>query len=241
MRWLVALALGLVSSTAAADMVLVSSDVPEHRLMLVVGWDQTWVAGLGYGQELSSRPAGGQIELQGQLTVPVLNVPEFDAAKLGIGAQSLWFGGSGLGVAAGIETSWVVTDDPTGTKLGWLGGVSARPGYYAESGAVALDLAWQEGILTYMHHSSTVKELFRDRYPDGQEVRNVDLGPDDGWYRFTVRRLRLGVAGGYVFSAPFAAHALVGFDYSPEVEGIIANPSIGGMPFYAKLGGDYRW
>lgn len=236
-----ALAFVLCSRSAAADIMVTQRDAPDHRLVMTVGWDQTWVAGLAYGQALRSRYAGAQIELQGQLSVPVLNIPELDAAKLEVGTQWSWFGRSGLGLATGIQTAWVVTDDPTGTKFGWLGGVSARPGYYTGSGVLALDLAWQEGIATYMSHSSNVKELFRDRYPEGQDVPNADLAPDDGWYRFAVRRLRLGVAGAYVFSAPFAAHALAGFDYSPQVEGVIANPSIGGMPFYTKLGGDYRW
>jgi hypothetical protein len=167
----------------------------------------------------------------------VVLLPGFDAWQLAFGATGAWVSPRGFGVTLGLHPDVRVAHDTTGTKVAFGTALGARPGYYGRSFSVALDLLWSTAVATHVAHSDAVKDTFRDRYPDGRDAG----APKDGFYVFTSHRFRFGAAGGVAFGPAVAVHAACGFAYTPQVRGIVANPPMSPMPFYAGGGGAYRW
>ena len=234
-----ALALAPVSA-AHAQVGIVSSEIPEDRMGASFGWDPTWLVGLGYAHRVP--PLGGRYSAQvdAVLAVPLVLIPELNAGKLTGGVQALLLGHGRLGTVAGAHTGLTLANDPTGTKVGWGLELNVQPGYFAPTWSIAIDLAWRTALATYIAHAERVRDTFDDRYPDGAPAGAQD-GPRDGWYFLPANRFHVGAAGGFVIAARTALSLAGGFDYTPQVEGVLVNPAIGGMPFYARLEGDYRW
>ena len=232
------LALLLLQRETHAALPLVRRDIAPQRAGALLGWDQTWVTALAYGQGFPGFLAGEGAEVSVSLTVPLLNVPEVDAVKLEGGFELLLVDPNGWGIALGAASGLALAGDPTGKKLAWLGRVHVRPGWYGAAEGIALDLGVRAALSTYMWHSELVRDLFRDRYP--QDSASPASGPVNGWYPFSAFASRLGLVGGYRLGA-VTLLGIGGFEYSPQVEWIVMNPSVGGMPFYLKMGADYRW
>jgi hypothetical protein len=182
---------------------------------------------------------GGRVRLAGDgaLRLPLVLLPGLDAWQLAFGLTGSGVLQNGLGATIGLHPDVRFADDSSGTKVAIGAALGARPGYYARRWSAALDLLWSTAVATHMSHSEAVKDTFRDRYPDGR----AGDGPEDGWFAFSSHRLRLGVAGGLAAAPWLAFHGSAGFAYTPQVGGILANPPISPMPFYANVGGAYRW
>jgi hypothetical protein len=164
-------------------------------------------------------------------------LPEFGAWQLSLGLTGAWVSRSGLGATAGLHPDLRFARDSTGTKVAFGAALGTRPGYYAKTFSVALDALWSTAIATHMTHSEAVKDTFRDRYPGDASGDH----PQDGWYAFSSHRLRFGAAGGLVVGHAGAIHGSFGFAYTPQVQGIVANPPYAPLPFYVNAGGSYRW
>lgn len=244
MRWLlpVLLLFGLTVSAAQAQAqtpMIAGAPPPEHRIGLDLGWDPTWVIGLGYahrGPLLGRHPT----QIEASLVLPVALIPGFDGARLEGGLSGLFAMENGLGVAAGLHTGLTLADDSLGTHLGWGLAISARPGYYAPRWSVALDLGYRTSLVTYMAHSDAVEDLFTDRYPDGGGPEGSD-GPKDGFYAFPAHRLRLGLLGGVRAGEHVGVFLAGGLELTPQAQGLTGYAPLTAMPFYGQLGGDYRW
>lgn len=226
------------TSEAQAIAPTIGRDAPDRRVWFEPGWDPTWVAGFG-GSYAAWLPRNGmRIDVDMGARVPI--VLGFDAWQFAAGATTLFITDSGMGVALGVHPDLRLAHDAIGTKLGIGGAVGARPGYYGKSWTLALDALASVALTTHVWHSNEVRDLFNDRYPTDAGAAAIN-GPRDGWYRATSHRLRLGLAGGMAVSKLATLHATAGFVYTPHVGGVVANPPIGPMPFFATLGGAIRW
>ena len=224
---------------AQAQGPVLSHRLPDHEAGLGLGWDQTWELEAGYAHAFRELLFAHDVQVFGLVGLPVAQFGRFAGGRLEAGLRALVPVGKGLAVAGLLGGGVVLADDPTGTKLGLSTRISASPGYYADNWAVALDLGWEGALASYMAQSERVQALFGDRYPDA--TRRGAGGPADGLYGLTASRFRVGLSGGYVAAAAVGTSLEAGFEYCPQVEGVIGNASIGGMPFYLLLAGDYRW
>ncbi|MCA9628972.1 MAG: hypothetical protein KC766_14935 [Myxococcales bacterium] len=237
---LVLLALGLLGlrpSPANAQPIAASPLENANRAGSGFGWDQTWVLTLGYSRGVDQLVGLDGVQVDAGLALPLTQIPRANAFKLWLGGQRFW-SAPGFGLVTASHLTSVLTSDPTGRKLGLGGELSLRPGYYAADWSVALEVAGRLALSTYIWHSERVRDLYAERYPDGSGAED---GPQDGWYWLPAARYHLGVAGGWLPSRSFELSGVIGFDYSPQVEGVIDNASIGGVPFYIRGEGAYRW
>lgn len=218
--------------------VLVTGEIPAARVWLTPGWDPTLTLALGYSRTVAPTPAWFALQADAFLRLPLILASNLDAWQLAGGASVACLRSSGWGVVARIHPSLTVAHDVTGTKLGVGVGLAAQPGFYGRRFSVAVDLAWSPTLATRMWHSEAVRDLYRDRHGPGGPAEG---GPRDGWYRTTAQRFRVGLAGGVRFLALWAVHASAGFAYTPQHAGILINPPVGPLPFYADLGAEYRW
>ncbi|MCB9588380.1 MAG: hypothetical protein H6718_23430 [Polyangiaceae bacterium] len=211
--------------------------VDANRAGFGFGWDPTWLVSLGYSRGLDTPLGVSGTQLDAGLALPLTQIPRANAFKIWLGGQRFW-NTPGFGMATGSHFTLVLANDATGKKLGLGGELSLRPGYYHQRWSLALELAGRLALSTYIAHSDRVRDLYRNRYPDGSGGAE---GPQDGWYWLPAARYHVGVAGGWLASERLEFSGVLGFDYSPQVEGAIDNPSIGGVPFYIRTEGAYRW
>lgn len=232
-------------------------DIPQHRLAVSFGWDPVWVVGIAYARAV--RDVGGHDgSLEVTLHFPPVLLRDLDAWKLSVGATGLFVASrSDLGLAAGAHTSLAATHDATGRKLAWAFDLTLHPGVYGTDGTIALDCGWRQGLATSMHHADAVRDLFAERYGGADSTRipaqrvahsGADAAPDaaaagphDGWFRFPARRFRLGLAGACRFGGTTGLQAAVGFERTAQKQGIVANPTLGQLPFTLQAGVEGRW
>lgn len=234
---LVWVGLQLAAVPANAQPIAVAPLENANRAGVGLGWDPTWLVTLGYSRGLDSVLGieGAQVDFG--LGLPLTQIPRANAFKSWLGGQRFW-SAAGFGVVTATHLTWVLANDATGSKLGFGGELSLRPGFYDDRWSAALDLAGRLALSTYIAHSDRVRDLYAERYPDGSGAGD---GPQDGWYWLPAAHYHLGIAGGWLASKALEFSGVIGFDYSPQVEGVIDNASIGGVPFYIRMEGGYRW
>ncbi len=239
-RWFVKGGLLAIAWTppASAQTAQIAREIPEHQANASFGWERTWSTSIGYSRGLDHWLPGRRTALDVSVTIPLLQVASADAGAVEVGTHTSW--GEFAAISTGVSTGLGYAEDPTGSKLGWLGSVFARPGMYWPSGALALDLTWRGSFITAMNHSPRVRDLFKERYPDGAERTGGD-GPSGGLYVLPSSTFRFGLLAGVVLAGRFGMGLLADFEYQPQVQGVVVNPSIGGMPFVLRVRGDYRW
>lgn len=239
--WLwVPLALGLASANAHAQTPMISgAPPPKHRVGLSLGWDPTWIAGLGYAHSGPVLLEQYPTQFEVALVLPVALLPSFDGARLEGGISTLFTKANKAGLAASAHTGLALADDSLGTHLGWSFAISVKPGYYAPRWSVALDLGYRTSLVTYMAHSDAVKDLFADRYPDGGP--NADHGPKNGFYAFTAHRFRLGLMTGFRAGEHVGLFLTAGLQYTPQAQRLSGYAPLTSLPYDGQLGGDYRW
>jgi hypothetical protein len=234
--------LSLVGSARAQELApQVGAKVPPSRAWLALGYDKTWTQDVGYARvawQPSSREA---LALAGGVRIPIFLLPELDSAAVAVGPSFSWVARSGFGFTASIQSSIRTASDTTGKKVGLALRSELRPGYYGERWALALQLTTTTTFATHMSHSEEVRDLFRDRYPEGQEPANAIDGPRDGWYGLTSHELRVGATGGARLTRSFALYGLGGWTFRRQLGSIRINPPISALPFFVHAGGELRW
>lgn len=232
----VVLVLVLVSQTATA-LPRTTEEVASSSVSLTAGWESTWVAVATYGLGLPDFLGPRGTVWQSELVLPISALP---AAKLATGLHGL-FGaerGFAFGAVAKLNFAWTV--DPTGAKAGVGGQAAARPGYYTSGWSLAGDLGWRSNLLTFVGHSENVDTLFEDRYPEGAEPTGDD-GPRDGFIGPQAHRIQLGIASALRLSEAVKLTARGGVEWAPTAAGISTAIPVRPLPFYALLGGAFRW
>jgi hypothetical protein len=142
---------------------------------------------------------------------------------------------SGLGVAVGVHPDWRTASDDVATSFGPGVTGTLRPGYYGKSFDVAAELVAASSLGAWIRPRQAVYDLFAERYGSGVDgrPRTFSRGP-------VANRFRVGLVGGYAPTRALAFHASFGFAYTPQLAGLV-NPPYGPLPFFATLGGSYRW
>jgi hypothetical protein len=214
----------------------VGTDRPDRRAFGELGWDPTWMLGLGGGARLASPAGRARVDLDAAAFLPVLLAPSARAWQLAAGVTAGWVHRSGLGVSAGLHPDFRSSADSVASMFGVGGTVTCRPGYYQPAASVALDASWSAVVANHVSLREPVRDLFRDRH--GADV--VGSGPRDGLYAWTAHRFRLGATGGWAPTRSLALHGAVGWTHTPQLAGAV-NPPYGPMPFYVSAGGAYRW
>ncbi len=238
----VALALACASGVArerearAQAAPVAGASTPPSRAWVDFGWGPTWVVGGGYSHALTGLPL--PLSVDASLRLPPFATDGLDAWQLGAGATA-FVGGPGLGATVGAHPFARLASDSTGLKLGAGATLSARPGYYGRSWSITADLSWSSVVLSYMRHSDAVRDLFRDRYPEGPPG-GEGAGPRDGLFTWPAHRVRLGVASGVGLGGPLALHAALGLAHAAQ-KGPLLNAPVTPMPFYLEAGLQWRW
>jgi hypothetical protein len=212
-----------------------------QTLWLSTGFESTWLLELGYSRLVAQPDPTLSLRLDALLGSPIVLLPHgVDDGLLAAGATALLRLESGLGVTASLLPGLRFSHDVTGTWMGLGAALGLRPGYYAPSWSLSLDLAWDSTLLARKWHSEVARDAFRDRYPEGAASPSSS-GPRDGWYALTAWQLRAGLAGAVRLSSAMSLHASGGFLHTPQLAGITSNPPIGPLPFYMYAGGGYQW
>jgi hypothetical protein len=210
---------------------------PPWRAWTQGGWDPTATIALGVDRRVARPTPITQLFVDAQYRAPLVLAPWLSALGLEAGATFLARapGAAPLGVALSVHPFLRTANDDTASMTGLGVALSARPGVYFDRGSATLDVALATVLTTHVAHSSAVKDLFGDRPAGSVE------GPRDGWFALASRRARLGVAGAWAPVEAVSLHAVVGYTWTRQLEGIASNPPTSPVPFYVEMGGGYRW
>lgn len=223
-----------LAAEARAQPLLAAEASGSRRVSAAAGWDPVWALMLGYTHRLPL-PVASDTELQAGLALPLLLAPWVDGGKVWLGMKARFDVTGRWAIAVGASTSLAWADDSTGFKAGWGLELAAQPGWYGSRWTFALDVSWRKGLATYVRHSQAVRALFEER-PAGAAA-----GPRDGWYAFPAQRLRGGLMVGVRLTERVSLNGGGGLEWTPQAQSVFAQPSLGQLPFYMLLGGDYRW
>jgi hypothetical protein len=237
---LLALGLGaaLLTRSTLAEVTppLVGAERPVARVWLDAGWDPTFVGSTGISSRVLRFGRSTSLDLDAVIAAPLILIPDGRAFRVASGATgSVTPRDGGFGVSLGLHPDLRSSSDSVANMIALGVTAGARPGYYAVRWTAALDLAWSAAALTHIAPRAKVYDLFRDRYPD-QDAQ----GPAAQLHTWTSHRFRLGVTGGFVLRRWLSVHSEAGFAWTPQLTGLV-NPPYGPLPFYAALGGAYRW
>jgi hypothetical protein len=206
------------------------SDLPDARLGVSAGWDSApWVGAEG-GVAL-----GRRVQLDLAVGGPVGGLPGAFDAMAGVSSVARWRGPWGL--FAGAGTGLTHAADASGEQLAWTAEVTLRPGAYAATRQLSLDLGWRGSLATHIHHSDAVAALYDDRYPDGG---GSGEGPIDGWYALPAGELHLGLTGG-IRGRHLGAALRAGLAWTPQRGGGLMNGMLGVIPMYGTSEVTWLW
>lgn len=209
---------------------------PAERVYTYGGWDTTFVAGAGLSSRVAQRGAAS-LDFDGGLAVPVVLLARGRALQTGLGLTAHALSASGWGVSASLHPDLRSSSDDVLNALALGVRAGLRPGYTRDRFTVAADFGWSAALFAVLAPRSAVGALFAERYPDTDPSR---AGPSTAVYALTSQRLHAGGAAGWAFARAAAVHGSLGFAWTPQRTGLV-NPPYGPLPFYATLGGDYRW
>jgi hypothetical protein len=243
MRWLARLALpGLLTAVlfgadAKADTIPITARVsPQpNGFGLVFGMDGTWHLAVAYGRRFRNGLGRNfPLQIDAAYTQPLDLIPGYDGGRISGSVSGLVYAKNGFGATFGVGPDFVFSKDAVGKRFGFGAEVFARPGHWGSSGMIALDLSYRIGYATCIVHSAPVADLYGDRYP-GAAPSGAVAGPQDGCIGAAAHRLRTGLmlAGGTGFAG---AHLAGGFQYNPNIDGILSSYPLTAAPFYLEFG-----
>lgn len=218
---------------------LTGDRMPDVRGFVSAGYDSTWVSDVGGSLVLMRPSPRASIGASLAVRLPVMMIPELDSVGASVGPGFSFVSRSGLGLTTRVTGGIRTASDDTGKKIALRLGSALAGGYFAPRFSVASELGLVTTFATHITHSEAVRDLFRDRYPEGQSG-GTD-GPKDGWYALTAHELRAGVLGGVRFTDRFALYGTAGWRFRNQVGGITANPPITALPFFVQVGGELSW
>lgn len=203
-----------------------------RRAGLGFAWDPAWVGELGLvlpGPAL----AGAQTGWTADLRLPLALLWPPAGAELEGGLQGRW--GESWGVGAGA-TSWLAWGrSDLGATVGWGTDLVARPGWTGARLSTALELGWHQSWLGWIRHSDAVMDLYGDRPGSVHDARRSVL------LAAPAARLRAGLAGGWAWGEAVALGLGGTFEWTPGTLGMVANPSLGWLPFTMRATLELPW
>lgn len=223
------LVVSLASPTAEAAPTWLAT-ASDNQGWVDFAWDPTWVLEGGWSHHLS--PA---LRLEVDVAAPIVLVPDLGGLSGETGLSSRFTVRGGWGVEVGLNTGLALARDSLGDKLGWNADLRLRPGWAAERWSAGLDLGFRPTLATRFWPGEPVQDLFGDR--PGSEIQS----PWDGWVRFTGQRLRAGAAGTLALGNHGVFALSGGFEWTPQAQGLLANPQLGQLPFTVHALGGWRW
>lgn len=210
---------------------------PTSRVWAEGGWDPTFALGAGISTRLPFAQLGESTSLDYDAAVfsPLVLLPKGTSWQVALGLTLTHVTRSGLGVSAGLHPDWRTASDDVATSFGPGLTTTLRPGYYGKSFDIAAELVASSSLGAWLRPRQPVYDLFAERYGDGVDgrPRTFVRGP-------AAHRFRFGLVGGFSPTRSLAFHASLGFAYTPQLAGLV-NPPYGPLPFFATLGGSYRW
>lgn len=213
----------------------------DHRVFVSTGWDPTFVLDGCVERVVWRATDSSDLAVAAALRLPWVLVPELDSVGVAVGPVFTSVTASGVGLRTALYGSLRTASDATGNKVGVRLTPSLAVGYYARNWSAAAVSNMTTTFATHMRHSEAVRDLFRDRYPEGQQPGDRADGPHDGWYALTAQQFRAGATGGLELSDSVGLYFVAGYVLTRQVGVIGVNPPIGPLPFYAQLGGAVRW
>ncbi len=235
------IAAAVYAPSALADVAapLVGSQRPVARVWLDAGWDPTFVLSAGVSSRVFRAPPSIRVDLDTVVAAPLVLLSEDTALRVASGVTASYVPPrGGFGVTLGLHPDLRSSSDSVARMVALGVTIGARPGYYGARWTAALDVAWSAAALTHIAPRAPVYDLFGDRYPDA--TGDPGERPAARLYTWTSHRFRLGVTGGFAFTRWLDLHSEAGLAWTPQLTGL-ANPPYGPLPFYAALGGAYRW
>lgn len=199
-------------------------------------WDPAWVGQVGIRAPLTDRSGARSWGWNAAITTPLALLGEFGNGAIWTGVTVCQPVGR-WSMQAAIDSGLTRSVNELGRHIGWGADLTLRPLWELHHGRIGPDLGWRQGISTHIRHSAAVVDLFDDR-PAG-----AIAGPRNGWYRAPVSRGRAGVAGGRRLGArnAWALSGRGGFEGTIQRQGLVAQPSLGQLPFYLYASAEYTW
>jgi hypothetical protein len=165
-------------------------------------------------------------------------VPARADLRLALGAAGSYQLATGWGAACAGFALGTRAENEAGTLYGVGVELRCQPSYFRAAWSLGLDLGEQLALSTHVEHSATARHTFEERYPPG--VTGI-AGPRDGWYRFTVTRFRLGVAGSHRWGEHWSGALALGSLFALQDQGVLFAFNLAQLPFYLELGAGYAW
>ena len=224
----------LAPGAARAQLLLADHSGAEHRGLVSVGWESTWNVRVGYAAAISKAiPANVDLTW----TTPIAVFDPTRGGRLETGLNTLIGHTRGLAAATSLRSGVAWSSDPLGARVSWTSAALVAPGWYDDTWHLAAELGWRAALVTFMRHSKVVRDLYGDRVgaPTSEGANLPSM------FGLTSQRFDLGLRGGWARPKGVGIVARAGLDLSPQAQGIIGAAPIYPLPFYADLGGDYRW
>lgn len=240
-RWLLrgALALGLLGllrGEARADALPITSRLKRtnpNSVGLAFGMDGAWVLDAAFAHRfLRVFPNRFPLQLEARVSQPLSFITDYGGTRLGGTASALFYARNGLGVSAGVGPDVVFSRNVHTSQFAFGAEAFLRPGYWGDWGMIALDASYRFGYATCIIHRAPVDALYGDRYP------GASTGPNEGCLSPAAQRLRTGLLVAVISPANGfgGAHLAGGFQYTPQVDGIISSYPMTAVPFYLQFG-----
>jgi hypothetical protein len=215
-------------------MLLTERAAPEHRALLSVGWESTWLARVGYARSLGTITPSA---VDFTWSIPVFAGNPLRGGRMDVGFSPLSASTRGLNASVSVRSGVSWSSDPLGRRVSWTGALVLAPGWYGDRWHLAADIGWRAALVTWVKHSSVVRDLYGDR----GGLHDPAEGPETGPFALSSQRTHLGLRGGWGKTKGLGFVGRAGLDISPQAQGIVGAAPIFPLPFYVELGGDTRW
>jgi hypothetical protein len=232
---------GLSAGEARADSIPIMSRVARngHSVGSTLSMDGTLTFDLAYARRFRG-PLGknNPLQLEARLSLPLALIPDYGGIRLGGTASTLVAAKNGLGIVLGAGPDILFSRNDHSSQFAFGVEGIVRPGYWGSSAMVALDLQYRLGYATCIIHRAPVDALYGDRYP------GASAGPQEGCLPVAAQRFRFGLIFGGIDagSSGFGGfHIAGGFQYTPQIGGIITSYPLTPLPFYVNIGAAYKF
>ena len=207
----------LFPATAIAERLDAAEREPANTAEIRVGYDQAFVAQLGYSRTTSL--LGHAVVLDGEVTLP-WDTPDVDDFRVRVGAAVPLLDSGRWSLRARVAPTVRGNDNATARLLGVGADLSVLGGYRASSWFIGAEAGLDAELATYIIPS----DAYRMRVYDGAR---------EGWYSATEGTLRYGLHAGATLGRGELS-LRVGQMYTTDL-----TPTL--LPLFATAGYGRRW
>jgi hypothetical protein len=225
--WAPLISCSLTYPTGVRSEPLLMAAPADRAVWGAVGYDLTWVIEAAYAQRL-----GGSARLDLGVTAPVVLLPSVGGARAFAAASTRFDMSPWLALGLRGRTDVAFSRDPVGTHLGVLVDISLQPGIYRDRWSLAVDAAWRGALMTVTWPSENARALFGERHGGA----GVEEAPRAVVQALASNRWKLGLAAAWRASDAVTLSAEGGLQYLPNAFGILSNPPVFPLPFFAETG-----